>query len=48
MTKESFDNVSINSEGFSEDMYVLVFARMCKSIDNQMNILKIQHLTDDR
>ena len=54
MTKESFDNVSINnSEGYSE--YIFVSSQdewddgdTDESTDNQRNILKIQHLTDDK
>ena len=53
MTEESFDNVSINSEGYSEDMSVSSQDQSDdgdtnESTDNQRNILKILHLTDDR
>ena len=53
MTEESFDNVSINSEGSSEDISVSSQDEWDngdtdESTDNQRNILKIQHLTDDR
>ena len=52
MTEESFDNVSINSEGSSEDISVSSQDEWDdgdtnESTDNQRNILKIQHLTDD-
>ena len=53
MTEESFDNVSINSEGSSEDSSVSSQDEWDdgdtdESTDNQRNILQIQHLTDDR
>ena len=53
MTEESFDNVSINSEGSSEDMSVSSQDEWDdgdtdESTDNQINILKIQHITDAR
>ena len=53
MTEESFDNVSINSEGSSEDISVSSQDEWDdgdtdESTDNQRNNLKIQHLTDDR
>ena len=51
MNEESFDNVSINSEGSSE--YISVSSQdewddgdKDESTDNQRNVLKIQHLTD--
>ena len=52
MSEESFDNVSINSEGSSEDISVASQDEWDdgdtdESTDNQRNILKIQHLTDD-
>ena len=53
MTEESFDNLSINSEGSSEDISVSSQDEWedgdnNESTDNQRNILKMQHLTDDR
>ena len=53
MIVESIDNVSINSEGSSEDIYVFSQDEWddCdtdESTDNQRNILQIQHHTDDR
>ena len=53
MTEESFDNVSLNSDGSGEDMSVSSQDEWDdgdtdESTDNQRNILKIQHLTDDR
>ena len=52
MTEESVDNVSINSEGSSDDIPVSSQDEWNdgdtdESTDNQRNILKIQHLTDD-
>ena len=55
MTEENFDNVSINSEGSSEDISVSSQDEWHdgdtdESTDNQRNILKIQHIqmTDDK
>ena len=53
MTEESVDNVSINSEGSSDDISVSSQDEWDdgdtdESTDNQRNIPKIQHLTDDR
>ena len=48
MTEESFDYVSINSEGSSEDISVSSQDEWDESTDNQRNILKIQHLTDNK
>ena len=53
MTEEIFDNVSINSDGSCEDMSVSSQGEWDdgdtdESTDNQRNILKVQHLADDR
>ena len=53
MTEESIDNVSTNSEGSSEDISVSSEDEWDdgdtdESTENERNILKIQHLTDDR
>ena len=53
MTEESIDNVSTNSEGSSEDISVSSEDEWDDgdtdvSTENERNILKIQHLTDDR
>ena len=54
MTEESFDNVSINSDGSGSSEDISVSSQdewddgdTDESTDNQRNILKIQHLTDD-
>ena len=53
MTEESHDNLSINSEGSSEDISVSSQGEWDdgdtdESTDNQRNIFKIQHFTDDK